>query len=184
MWMWYDMWKCLLSDLTHCSYKTVDATVQQASYFNTFHFLPHSIFSFFFFEQIYHLEIKFWIERLLWSQLCLFLFLCYSVNSPERNSDICNRLTPVPEGTVKEIPSVTWKSPTYKERCHVPGDSGAIELCLGLIYKKKKIITRLKICSLPQRRRWGGEGGGWDIPPVLKAVFLYHAVPLSDWYNR
>lgn len=73
---------------------------------------------------------------------------------------ISNRLTLVPAGKVKEIPSNTWKSLTYKKRCHVLGDSSATELCLGLI--KKKIITRLKICSLPEWRRYGG---GCDILP-------------------
>lgn len=46
----------------------------------------------------------------------------------------------IPAGAVKEIPSVTGKSGTYKKRCHVPGDSGA----MLWINKKKRLITRLK----------------------------------------
>lgn len=91
-----------------------------------------------------------------------------------------NRLTLTPTSAMKEIPSVTWKSPTYKKRCHVPGDSGAIELCFGLIQKKRnhnQTKNMQPACMKALRRRV-------TYPPVLKAVFYFHAFPLYDWYNR
>lgn len=127
-----------------------------------------------------------------WSSVsCFKLFVlwllssCVTMQTLRRETvTISERLTLVPAGIVKEIPTLTWKSPTYKKRCHVPDDSCAMGLCLGS-WKWKKGKKKHNQAKNMQPV-WMNESNEEEdeISSVLKAVFLFHAIPLSDWYNR